>query len=280
MSDPFQMPERLPLAEQRGQTFVKLVEIMQRLLGDDGCPWDRDQTIESLRPYVLEEACEVMDAIDSGDRRQLCEELGDLSLQVAFHAELARREASFGPDDIVRGICEKLVRRHPHVFANVSVAGADEVVRNWDAIKAQEKAGRGLLDGIPRSLPALDRAHRSSEKAARVGFDWPDAGGSRDKVTEELEELDEAIVTEDADQIEHELGDVLFALVNLARHHGIDPETALRRTADKFATRFAHVERKVRERHGDWPRDAKGKPTSGLSLGELDEYWEQAKRLG
>jgi len=279
MTDPFQVPERLPLTEQRGQTFVKLVEILQRLLAEDGCPWDREQTIESLRPYVLEEACEVMDAIDSGDRDQLCDELGDLALQIAFHAELARRENSFGPDDVVRGICEKLVRRHPHVFADVQVSGADEVVLNWDAIKATEKERRGLLDGIPRSLPALERARRSSERAARVGFDWPDARGSRDKVSEELRELDEAIAGGDMDRIEHELGDVLFALVNLARHHRLDPEAALCRTADKFALRFAYVERKVRERHGDWPRDERGKPTSGLSLRELDAYWEEAKRL-
>jgi MazG family protein len=231
-----------------------------------------------LLPYVLEEACEVMDAIDSGDRDQLCEELGDLALQIAFHSELARQETAFGPDDVVRGICEKLVRRHPHVFAGVEVTGSDEVVKNWEAIKVEEKGARGLLDGIPRSLPALERARRSSEKAARVGFDWPDAAGSRDKVSEELHELDEAISNQDRGHIEHELGDVLFALVNLARHHRIDPEKALRHTADKFAARFAHVEHQVRERHGDWPRDEKGKPTSGLPLEELDGYWEEAKR--
>ena len=278
MNRRFDLPEQLPLPEQRGQTFVKLVEVMQRLLSPDGCPWDREQTIDSLRPYVLEEACEVMDAIDSGDRSQLCEELGDLALQIAFHSELARREAAFGPDDVVRGICEKLVRRHPHVFADVKVEGADDVVRNWDAIKAGEKRERGLLDGIPRSLPALQRAHCSSEKAARVGFDWPDPRGSRAKVSEELRELDEAIGIGSRDAIEHELGDVLFALVNLARHHGIDPELALRRTADKFAARFAHVEEQVRRHHGDWPRDERGKPTRGLSLEELDGYWEEAKR--
>jgi tetrapyrrole methylase family protein/MazG family protein/ATP diphosphatase len=278
MTRPYELPDAIPLEEQRGQTFVKLVEVMQRLLGEGGCPWDREQSIETLRPYVLEEACEVMDAIDSGDRTQLCEELGDLALQIVFHGELARAQSAFGPDDVFRGICEKLVRRHPHVFGDVEVAGADDVAKNWDAIKAEEKRGRGLLDGIPRSLPALARAHRSSEKAARVGFDWPDGHGSRAKVTEELAELDEAVAEGSRDRIEHELGDVLFALVNLARHHGIDPEAALRRTADKFASRFAHVERRVRERHGDWPRDEKGKPTRGLSLEELDGYWEDAKR--
>ncbi len=278
MSHSFRVPEPLPLAQQRGETFVRLVEVMQRLLAEDGCPWDREQTIESLRPYVLEEACEVMDAIDSGDRRQLCEELGDLALQIAFHAELARREAAFGPDDVLLGICEKLVRRHPHVFAEVEVAGAEDVVRNWNAIKEQEKGPRALLDGIPHSLPALLRAHRTSEKVARVGFDWPDASGSRRKVEEEIAELDEAIASGDSSRIEHELGDALFALVNLARHQRIDPEVALRRTADRFAKRFAHVERRVRERHGDWPRDDRGKPTQGLPLDELDAYWEEAKR--
>ncbi len=280
MAQPFQVPEPTPLAEQHGQTYPRLVELMQRLLADDGCPWDREQDYASLRRYVLEEACEVIDAVDSGDRGQLCEELGDLALQVVFLGELARRDGAFGPDDVVRAICDKLVRRHPHVFADLEVSGAEEVLRNWEAIKAGEKKERPLLDGVPRSMPALHRAQRISDKVSRVGFDWPDGRGSRDKVSEELTELDEACAGGERERIEHELGDLLFALVNLARHHGIDAELALRGTTDRFTRRFDHVERRVKERHGGWPAGADGKAAKGLALEELDGYWEEAKRRG
>jgi tetrapyrrole methylase family protein/MazG family protein/ATP diphosphatase len=253
---------------------------MRRLLAPDGCPWDREQDYRSLRRYVLEEACEVIDAIDAGDFQQLEEELGDLALQVVFLGELARRDGKFGPDDVVRGIVEKLVRRHPHVFGDVNVEGADEVLRNWEQIKASEKRERGVLDGVPHSLPALQRAQRMGEKVSRVGFDWPDSRGSRDKVSEEIRELDEAIASEDKARIEAELGDLLFALVNLARHQGVDAETALRGTADRFARRFAHVETRVREQHGGWPRGEDGKPARGLPLDELDGFWNEAKREG
>ena len=280
MSRSFPIPEPLPLAEQRGQTYPSLVALMQRLLAEGGCPWDQEQDMLSLRRYVLEEACEVIDAIDEGDPAHLSEELGDLALQVVFLGELGRREGSFGPDDVVRGIVEKLVRRHPHVFGDVTVSGSEEVLQNWEAIKAEEKKDRRLLDGLPRSLPALYRAQRMSEKVSRVGFDWPDGRGSRDKVSEELAEVDEAIAGGDKQRIEEELGDLFFALVNLARHHGIDAEIALRGTGDRFAGRFAHVEQRVKERHGGWPRGGDGKPTSGLSLEELDGYWDEAKRSG
>ena len=277
MPEAFPIPEPEPLERQTGGSFATLVALMRRLLAPDGCPWDREQSVESLRQYVLEESCEVLDAIDSGDRSLLQEELGDLALQIAFIAELCRREACFGPDDVMRGIIEKLVRRHPHVFGSVEVDGSDAVVRNWDAIKATEKARRPLLDDIPRALPALMGAERVSARVAKVGFDWPDADGSREKVREELSELDEAVALGDQHQIEAELGDVLFALVNLARHHGVDAERALRKTSDRFRERFAHVEARVREVHGDWPRDERGKATRGLTLDELDLYWEEAK---
>lgn len=277
MPEAFPIPQPEPLDQQTGATFAALVALMRRLLGPEGCPWDREQSIESLRKYVLEESCEVLDAIDSNDRAQLQEELGDLALQIAFIAELARSEASFGPDDVMRGIVEKLVRRHPHVFGSVEVEGSEAVVRNWEAIKATEKARRPLLDDIPRALPALMGAERVSARVAKVGFDWPDAAGSREKVREELSELDEAVALGDKNQIEAELGDVLFALVNLARHHGVDAETALQKTSDRFRARFAHVEARVGQVHGDWPRDERGKPTRGLSLEELDLYWEEAK---
>jgi len=274
----FDIPEKLPLAEQRGQTFVRLVELMQRLLAPDGCPWDREQTPMSVRRYVLEEACEVIDAIEANDQEHLAEELGDLALQVVFLAELSRREGRFGPDDVVRAVVDKLVRRHPHVFADTEVEGSEEVLRNWEAIKANEKAGRGLLDGVPRSLPALYRAQRMSEKVRRVGFDWPDPSGSREKVAEEIRELDEAVDQGDPERIEHELGDLLFALVNLARHQRIDAEIALRKASDRFRERFGHVEQRVRDVHGGWPQGEDGKPSRGLSLEELDAYWEEAKR--
>jgi tetrapyrrole methylase family protein/MazG family protein/ATP diphosphatase len=277
MPEAFPIPEPAPLNQQTGALFAHLVALMRRLLAPDGCPWDREQSIESLRQYVLEEACEVLDAIDSGDRNLLQEELGDLALQIAFISELARREGRFGPDDVMRGIVAKLVRRHPHVFGSVEVGGSDEVIRNWDAIKATEKTNRPLLDDIPRALPALMGAERVSARVAKVGFDWPDASGSRDKVSEELQELDEAVALGDPEQIEAELGDVLFALVNLARHHGVDAERALGKTSARFRARFGHVEARVRDAHGDWPRDERGKPTRGLTLEELDLYWEEAK---
>ena len=279
MPRPFDPVSAPPLAEQSGQTFPRLVELMGRLLAPDGCPWDREQSFATLRRYVLEEACEVIDAIDGGDRRELCGELGDLLLQVVFQAELARAEGAFGPDDVIAAICDKLVRRHPHVFADASVENVDQVLQNWERIKAAERSGSqkggGVLSGVARSLPALTRAQRVGEKVARVGFDWPDARGSRAKVEEELGELDEAIAGGDKDRVEAELGDVLFALVNLARHAGVDAEGALRRTIDKFTRRFDHVEGRVVERHGGWPATA---AEDKLTLEELDGYWEEAKR--
>lgn len=278
MGRPFSLPDVIPVAEQRGGTFEKLVEMMERLLAPDGCPWDREQTIPSLRKYVLEEACEVMDAIDSGKPENLREELGDLALQVVFLSELSRRQGQFGVDDVVREVLEKLVRRHPHVFAEGEAETPADVEKNWDLIKAEEKKRRPILDNIPRSLPALEGARRMSERVATVGFDWDDVSGSRAKVTEELGELDEAATQGTAAEIEHELGDVLFAIVNYARHLGVDPERALQKTSDRFRGRFSHVEAEVRRVHGDWPRQD-GKPTRGISLSELDGYWDEAKRL-
>lgn len=277
MGESFELPASLKLDEQQGQSYPRLVAIMQRLLAPDGCPWDREQSYASLRQYVLEEACEVIDAIDSGRPEALKDELGDLLLQVVFLGELARRDGHFGPDDVVRAIVEKLVRRHPHVFAEVEIGGSDDVVTNWDKIKTLEYGDRGVLAGLPQAFPALARAQRMSDKVSRVGFDWPDARGSRDKLSEELGELDEAVAGGIPERIESELGDVLFALVNFARHQNVNAEQALRKTADRFAGRFAHVESRVKELHGGFPRDKQGKPTRGLPLETLDSYWNEAK---
>ena len=280
MSRAFPLPDRLRVDDQKGQTFPRLVALMQRLLAPDGCPWDREQTIESLRRYVLEEACEVIDAVETAQADPLREELGDLLLQVVFLSELSRSRYGFGPDDVVRGICEKLVRRHPHVFGDATLQTADEVAVQWEAIKAREKTTPGgLLSKVQRSLPALERAQKLSDRVGRVGFDWPDSAASRAKVEEELAELDQARARGDASDIEAELGDLLFAVVNLARKHGIEAAAALQKTNERFCQRFAHVERQVAERDGGWPLDAEGKPTRGLSLSTLDGYWNEAKAL-
>jgi tetrapyrrole methylase family protein/MazG family protein/ATP diphosphatase len=254
--------------EQSGQSLYRLVDIMRRLHAPDGCPWDREQTLESLRPYVIEEAHEVVDAIDAGSPEELREELGDLLLQVVFQAELARAKGWFGPDDVVSAICDKLVRRHPHVFGDVKVSGSDEVVTNWEAIKAEEKAGRGVLDGVPKALPALLRALRVGEKAARVGFDWPDLTGARSKVDEELAELDAALVSGDAAHAGRELGDVLFALVSVARKANLDPEAALRGTLERFTQRVRGAEALAATR---------GLSLSGLAPETLEQLWQDVK---
>jgi len=271
---PFAPVKLPPLEQQDGSSYPRLVALMQRLMAPDGCPWDRKQTMESLRRYVVEEACEVVDAIDDGDRKELCGELGDLLLQVVFLSELARGEKSFGPDDVVAAIVEKLVRRHPHVFADVEVDGAEEVLTNWERIKAEERRrdGKkgGLLSSVPRGLPALTRAQRVGEKSATVGFDWPDTKGPREQLDEEIGELDEALGSKDQEAIEEEFGDVLFSVVNMARHHGVDAEAALRNCVKKYIDRFGFVEAKVRDDHGGWPERA-------LPIEELDSYWRQAK---
>jgi MazG family protein len=278
MTRDFPVPLAVPLLEQVGQTLPSLVTLMQTLLGEGGCPWDRAQTMTSLCRYVIEEACEVIDAVRQGEREPLIEELGDLLLQVVFLAELGRKDHNFGPDDVVLAIVKKLVRRHPHVFGSEGGLGIEEVEQNWEKLKSLEKVDRPLLDNIPRSLPALDGARRLSERAASVGFDWPEAQGSRAKVAEEMEELDEAVAIGTKAQVEHEFGDVLFALVNYARHLGLDPEEALRKTSARFRQRFEHVEDRVKSSFGDWPRE-EGKATRGISLSVLDAFWDEAKQL-
>jgi MazG family protein len=267
------------LSEQDGSSYPRLIELMRRLLAPDGCPWDREQTFGSLRRFVLEEASEVVDAIDGDDRQALRQELGDLLLQIVFLGELGRAEGAFGPDDVVASIVEKLLRRHPHVFGEAHVTGAHEVLRNWERIKATEREqdGKpgGLLASVPRSLPVLARAQRVGEKVARVGFDWPDRASCQVKVREEISELEVAVSEGSRERMEEELGDVLFALTNLARHLDLDAEAAMSKTVVKFVRRFAHVEQRVREQHGGWPEQ--GAP---LPIEELDGYWSEAKKQG
>jgi tetrapyrrole methylase family protein/MazG family protein/ATP diphosphatase len=277
MPRPFDLVTPPALADQHGESYPRLVALMQRLLAPDGCPWDREQSFETLRRYVLEEASEVVDAIDIGDRQQLRDELGDLLLQVVFLGELARREAAFGPDDVVAGIVNKLVRRHPHVFGDLELDDAEEVLVNWERIKARERKEKGdtqaLLDTVPRGLPALVRAQRIGDKASKVGFDWPEPSGPRAKLSEEIAELDEALDSGDAARVEEELGDVLFALVNVARHSKVDAEASLRAATRKFMRRFAYVETQVANEHGGWEQ-----PEGHLPLDRLEELWQQGKR--
>jgi tetrapyrrole methylase family protein/MazG family protein/ATP diphosphatase len=273
---------------RRGEAVARLVEVMQRLLAPDGCPWDREQTLTTLKRYVVEEAFEVCDAIDglgpdaertvtageapraASDPRveDLQEELGDLLLQVVFQAELAATWGWFTLDQVVDGICAKLVRRHPHVFGDQRVAGSAEVLANWEKLKLAEKRDRGALDGIPRGLPALLYALRMGDKAARVGFDWPDAQGPRAKVSEELQELDQALARESLGEARDEIGDLLFSVVNLCRKLGLDPEDALTRTNRRFASRFRAMEALARDG---------GRPLDGYTLAELDAFWDKAK---
>ncbi len=241
---------------------------MRTLLGPNGCPWDREQTLETLRQYVIEEAHEVADAIDRGSPELLREELGDLLLQVVFQAELTDRKGWFDIDGVVDAICDKLIRRHPWVFGDERVEDATGAVNSWEAIKAKEKKKGGALSGVPVALPGLLRAVRIGEKASAVGYDWPDAGGPRAKIDEELEELDEAADRGDIAALEHELGDLLFALSTYARKQGLDPEAALRASLNRFSWRFRHCEQTA---------GAQGKDLRDYTEPELDEMWERAK---
>jgi tetrapyrrole methylase family protein / MazG family protein len=253
--------------------FADLVAILHRLRSPGGCPWDAEQTHQSLRPYLVEEAYEVLEAIDAGDDAELCDELGDLLLQVVFHAELASERKAFEIRDVVEAICAKLVRRHPHVFADVKVDSSAEVERNWAAIKKAERAGRGnpessAIDGVPRSLPALTRAHRIGEKASSVGFDWTSADDVRAKVTEELAEADEAARSGDVESLSEELGDLLFTIASWARLSGVHAEVALERALAKFDSRFRGLERDVR---------TGGRDVADCTASELEDAWQRVK---
>ncbi len=281
----------------RRPTFDDLVATMARLRGPGGCPWDREQTHRSLRPYLLEETYEALDAIDSGSPQQLCQELGDLLLQVVFHAQMAKDAGAFTIDDVVAGLVDKLVRRHPHVFGDVTVEGSGEVLANWESIKAQERleerhghghsgtpedAGPSALDGLPRGLPALALAQRLQERAAEAGFTWPDLRAAIGKVREEIAELETAEKARqqtaeatararsagDGSGIAEELGDVLFTVANLPRYFSLDGEQALRDACAKFRARFARLEAAAR---------AQGRELRECGNDELLAMWHKAR---
>jgi len=250
-----------------------LLDIMAHLRDpDNGCPWDQEQDFRSIAPYTLEEAYEVVDAIERDDHTDLQDELGDLLFQVVYHARMAEEAGWFRFSDVVKSICDKMVRRHPHVFADESITDAGAQTRAWEQHKQNERGTEvdSALDGVPVALPALTRACKLQRKAARVGFDWPDSDGPVAKVSEELAELHTEIAAHAGfDTLEDEAGDLLFASVNLIRHAGIDPESALRRASDKFARRFRQVEHRCRE---------SGRAVNEVDLETLDRHWETVKR--
>jgi len=256
-----------------GARFQRLVEIMARLRAPGGCPWDREQTYDSIKPYTVEETYEVMDAIDRRDFQSLAEELGDLTLQVVFYAQMAAEEGRFTVSDALDAINEKLIRRHPHVFADGDAKTSDQVLKRWDEIKTEEKrdkgeAPKGMLDTVVRQQPALLEATQISRKAAGAGFDWPALEPVLDKVREELDELAEARQRSSQEDLEGEVGDLLFTLVNVARFLKVDPEQALRKTNAKFRRRFSYVETELA---------ARGRTPAQSDIEEMESLWQQAK---
>ena len=256
--------------------FSRLVTIMSRLLGPGGCPWDREQTHKTLKPYLVEEAYEVIESIDTENYPALREELGDVLLQIVFHSEIARLEGRFEITDVIKSICDKMERRHPHVFGDEQWGTAEEVLRNWEDLKKSEKEKKrqtdniSILEGIPRNLPSLIRAHRIQDRAARVGFDWEHIGDVYKKVLEEIDELHSLMEDNSSpiERIEDELGDLLFALVNLSRFLKVHPEEALQRTTEKFIKRFKYIEDEAHKQ---------GRQLKSMTLEEMDALWEAAK---
>ncbi|MFO7305050.1 MAG: nucleoside triphosphate pyrophosphohydrolase [Gammaproteobacteria bacterium] len=255
--------------------ITRLLNIMSRLRDPNGgCPWDLEQTFQTIAPYTIEEAYEVADAIERGDMSDLREELGDLLFQVVFHSQIAKEHGAFTFEEVVNGICDKMERRHPHVFGTARITSAAEQTKAWEAHKRAERArtARSVLDGVPHALPALTRAAKLGKRAAEVGFEWPDTQGALDKVAEELDELRaELSRSSSPERLANELGDVLFSILNVCRHLNVDPETALRRANAKFERRFRYVEERLREQ---------GKSPAEATLEEMDVLWEQGKREG
>lgn len=256
---------------ETGKAFERLVEIIARLRSEDGCPWDRQQTHQSLKANLLEETCEVVDAIDADDMDELCAELGDLMMQIVFHAQLASERGQFDIEDSMKSIAEKLVRRHPHVFGKAKVASAEEVLHRWDEIKAGEKGGgrASILDSVPNTMPALARAMEISKRAAKAGFEWPNAEAVEEKLEEEVCELKQELGTGSPERIAEELGDLLFAVVNVARWAKVDAEDALRTMTKRFAVRFREIEEAAR---------ASGRRLEDMSIAEMDAVWDRTKQ--
>ncbi|MBI5235063.1 MAG: nucleoside triphosphate pyrophosphohydrolase [Deltaproteobacteria bacterium] len=252
--------------------IAKLVSLMKRLRSADGCPWDKGQTLDSLVPFIIEEAYEVIAAIDEKSFPSIKEELGDLLFQIVFASRIAEEAGRFDLNDVIAESYEKMIRRHPHVFGDKTAKDSAEVLRRWSEIKREEKKGKpfahGLLSDVPSSMPALMRAHKVSHKAAKAGFDWIDVAGALDKLDEEIDEFKKAVNDKDPSTIEEELGDILFTLVNVARHLDANPENALRKTIGKFITRFHHVEQAVQEQ---------GKDISETPMAALEALWQEAK---
>jgi len=250
--------------------FQKLVDIMAKLRAEDGCAWDRVQTHESLKPYLIEEAYEVIEAIDEKDPAKLKEELGDLLIQVVFHAQVAKDSGEFDISDVIEKISAKMISRHPHVFGDATFDTPEAVVRQWHERKKEEgKLRDSALEGVPKELPSLLRAHRLQSRAAKVGFDWEKTEDIFDKLEEELKEFREALGSKDIRDIEDELGDLFFVLVNISRSVGVNAEEALRKTISKFISRFRHIEMKAAEA---------GRSLEDMSLAEMDALWDEAKK--
>ncbi len=255
--------------EATAEKFIKLIKIMSKLRSKEGCPWDQEQTHLSLRQHLLEETYEVLEALDEQDFPALKEELGDLLLQIVFHAQIAGEKHLFSMQDIIENINNKLTRRHPHVFGDERVESAEEQIVLWEQTKLKKEGKKSAIDGIPRQLPALVRAYRLQNKAATVGFDWPDIDPVWEKLNEEIAELKQAIQKNNKDWIEEELGDVLFSIVNLSRFLNCNPEDALRRTIKKFIKRFQLIEKKFKRQN---------RSLQQATLAELDAVWDDIKR--
>lgn len=260
------------MTDSPASLFDTLLQIMAQLRGPGGCPWDREQTHASLKPFLIEETYEVLEAIETGEALAMTEELGDLLFQVVFHARVAEERGEFTIADVLRHLVGKMIRRHPHVFANTAVETPREALAQWEALKQHEAAARGrrrsVIDGVPRAMPSLARAQRTQAKAARVGFDWPDARAAWDKVREEIDEAGEAIASGDSARIREELGDVLFSLVNVARLASIDAEDVMHGATEKFRRRFTEMEADL---------IAQGKSVENVPQAEFEQAWKAAK---
>ena len=252
--------------------FRQLVGLMAALRGPEGCPWDKKQTPDSLKPFLVEECYEVIDALDEGKPDKIKEELGDLLFQIIFHARIAEERGHFSIDDVITAIHEKMTRRHPHVFGDEKLATDKEVLANWEEIKKKEKGHadrKSVLEGVPKELPSLLRAHRLQERAARVGFDWNHLNEALPKLDEEIAEFKESLKEEDAGKIEEELGDVFFMLVNVSRFLGVNPDEALRKTISKFIHRFRYIEEHAANA---------GRSLNDMTLDEMEALWQEAKK--